>query len=67
MLHSFGSGTSDGGQPDSAPVTGDAYYLVVPFYGDYEATYGQGSDGVERPVGQLTCAPEQTYGYGTCQ
>ena len=61
LCGTFGTGAS------ITPLTGDAYYLVVPFYGDYEATYGQGSDGIERPVGQLTCAPEQTYGYGTCQ
>jgi uncharacterized membrane protein len=49
------------------PLAGDAYYLVVPFDGDYEASYGQASNGVERPVGQLTCAPQQTYGFGSCQ
>jgi len=55
-------GTGGVTEAEISPAPGDTYYLVVPFEGDYEASYGTDSDGVERPVGQLTCAPEQTSG-----
>ena len=55
-------GTEGATEAVISPAPGDKYYLVVPFDGDYEASYGTNSDGTERPDGQLTCAPEQTSG-----
>jgi hypothetical protein len=44
------------------PGSGNRYYLVVPFKGTDEGSYGRNSAGVERPAGATTCAPMQAAG-----
>jgi len=55
-------GTSGATETTFAAPSGDAYYLVVPYNGDYEASYGTDSSGVPRVVGTTTCTAEQTTG-----
>jgi len=38
--------------------SGNRYYLVVPLDGGEEGSYGTDREGVERPVGVVTCAPQ---------
>ncbi len=45
------------------PLSGQTYYLVVPLNGTREGSYGTDSQGHERPVGILTCLPQQV---GVC-
>ena len=50
------------GETTSANVplpSGDSYYLVVPLEAGAEGTYGQDSDGGERPVGLGACTAQQ--------
>lgn len=52
--------TCDTGRQQSIsfpPPTFDAYYLVVPFEGPYEGSYGSDGDGNERPLGSSVCRP----------
>lgn len=54
--------TDDGSdlQEEIAPGDGDRYYLVVPWNGDAEGSYGQDYGGAERPVGASACSAAQS-------
>ncbi len=45
---------------DTEMPGGDAYFLVVANTLQEEGSYGKASSGVERPVGNLTCAGIQS-------
>jgi len=47
------------------PSQGNAYYLVVPRNSIKEGSYGQASDGSERPPGVSSCLPREIA--TTCQ
>ena len=47
-------GLTEATVPDTA---GDRYYLVVPRTGQVEGSYGQDSEGIERPVALAGCVP----------
>jgi hypothetical protein len=43
---------------------GDRFFLVVPRSESFEGSYGEGSDGLERPPSAAACAPQLLGGCG---